>query len=138
MENPWTYDGKPVTDDVLAGFDAFVYMITNTVTGRRYIGKKITTRRVAKKPLKGKKRKRRSTVKSDWETYYGSSKALLADIELLGREAFRREILVLCRTRGESSYHEARLIMMNDALLSDDWYNESIMLRVHSSHLRKK
>lgn len=69
----WTYKNRPVTDDDAEGYEAFVYIITNNVTGRRYIGKKILLRKVTRKPLKGKTRKRHSKVKSDWETYFGST-----------------------------------------------------------------
>ena len=36
----------------------FIYEITNTINGKKYIGKKQMTRKIKRKPLKGKKRKR--------------------------------------------------------------------------------
>lgn len=116
-----------------------MYVITNKTTGRRYVGKKILQRRVTKKPLKGKTRKRRSIVASDWMTYWGSSNELLDDIRELGRDSFSREIVMLCSSRGESNYHEARIQFMEDVLLHpESWYNTAIMVRVHRSHLMKK
>ena len=36
----------------------FVYLITNTVDGKKYIGKKQIEKKTKRPPLKGKKRKR--------------------------------------------------------------------------------
>ena len=53
----------------------FVYMITNTVSGKRYIGKKLakfsrTSYRVVKLKNGNKKRKKiKSKVDSDWQLY---------------------------------------------------------------------
>lgn len=136
---PWTYKNHPVTDETVEGYEAFVYIITNLETGRRYIGKKTLFRRVTKKPLKGKTRKRHSKVKSDWENYRGSNKELLADIKTLGPEKFTREILMLCRTRGEANYWEASYQFGYHVLMDrDSWYNDWIMVKVHRSHVSTK
>lgn len=136
---PWTYNGEVVTDETLAGYLAFVYLITHVSTGKRYVGKKAITRRVTKRPLKGKTRKRHSTTKSDYETYWGSSDLLKADIERYGHQDFKREILVLCKTRAESSFHEARIQFAEEVLLKpDEWYNSVIHVRVHRNHVLKK
>ena len=80
----------------------FVYIITNTISGRKYIGKKLakfskTTYKVVKlKNGTKKKKKIRSKIDSDWREYYGSSPALTKDIETLGKEVFTREILYYC------------------------------------------
>ena len=135
----WIYQDRSITDDDLVGFAAFVYIITRISTGRRYVGKKSITRRITRKPLKGKTRKRHSTAKSDYETYWGSSDELKADIAEHGYEDFTREVVHLCRTRAESSYHEARIQMIEDVLLKpDEWYNSAIQVRVHRNHLIKK
>lgn len=135
----WTYKNRPVTDDDAEGYEAFVYIITNNVTGRRYIGKKILLRKVTRKPLKGKTRKRHSKVKSDWETYFGSNKQLLADVEELGTDSFHREIVRFCSGRGEANYHEARLQFYFGVLMDPEgWYNDWIMVKVHRKHVLKK
>ena len=61
----------------------FVYLITNTVSDMKYIGKKQIEKRTKRPPLKGKKRKRIIIGESDWKTYTGSSDRLNADIEEL-------------------------------------------------------
>ena len=83
----WTYKNKIVSElpDWCAGF---VYEITNTQNGKKYIGKKLARFRRSRKPLKGRINKRRYTVPSDWKDYWGSSNALLEDISKIGKENF--------------------------------------------------
>jgi hypothetical protein len=122
----------------------FVYLITNNITGRKYIGKKLakfkrTTYRVVKLKNGNKKRKKiRGTIDSDWQTYYGSSPELSKDIEQLGIENFSREILYYCKTKSECSYIEAREQFARRVLESDDYYNGHIQVRVHGSHIKDK
>ena len=77
----------------------FVYLITNNLTGRKYIGKKLakfskTSYRVVKLKNGNKKRKKiRSKIDSDWQTYFGSNDQLNKDIAELGSDNFTREIL---------------------------------------------
>ena len=122
----------------------FVYLITNNITGRKYIGKKLarfkrTTYRVVKLKNGNKKRKKiKGTIDSDWQTYYGSSPELSKDIEQLGIENFSREILYYCKTKSECSYIEAREQFSRRVLESDDYYNGHIQVRVHGSHIKGK
>ena len=81
----WTYEGKEI--DILPDeYEGFVYLITNTTTGQKYVGKKLAKFKTTKPPLKGKKNKRRGYKESDWRTYYGSSDRLNADVAALGEE----------------------------------------------------
>jgi len=121
----------------------FVYLITNLTNNKKYIGKKLakfsktTYKTVKLKNGTKKKKKIRSKIDSDWQTYYGSSPNLTADIELLGIENFKREILYYCSSKAECSYVEARLQFEHRVLESDDYYNNIIQIRVHGSHIRK-
>jgi len=122
----------------------FVYLITNTVTGRMYIGKKLakfakTTYKVVKlKNGTKKKKKIRSKIDSDWQDYYGSSDELGKDVVQLGQENFRREILFYCTSKAETSYIEAREQFTRRVLESDKYYNGQISVRVHGSHIKGK
>lgn len=122
----------------------FVYLITNTVSGRKYIGKKLakfakTTYKVVKLKNGNKKRKKiRSKIDSDWLTYYGSNDELNKDIQTLGPEKFTREILYYCKSKAECSYIEAREQFRHQVLESDNYYNGQISVRVHGSHIKGK
>lgn len=129
----WTYNKEPFTE-IPDGYEAFVYVITNTVTGRKYIGKKLFKfTRTSKK--KGKRVKKQ--IDSDWIDYFGSNKELLSHVDLFGKEKFQREILYLCKSKGEASYLEAKEQFNRDALISEEYYNEWIMVRVRKSHIKK-
>lgn len=122
----------------------FVYIIECTANGKRYIGKKLAkfsktkVRTVTLKNGSKKKKKIREKVDSDWRDYYGSSDALKSDIEQLGVEQFRREILHFCPSKAACSYLEAKCQFQYNVLESDDWYNNNIMIRVHGNHIRDK
>ena len=117
----------------------FVYLITNTESGKRYIGKKLakfakTKYRIVKLKNGTKKRKKiKEKIDSDWQTYYGSSNELTADIEALGKSCFKREILFYCYSKAECSYVEAREQFRHKVLESDEYYNGQIRVRVHQS-----
>ena len=130
----WTYNGKTVKElpEWVAGF---VYEITNTKNGRKYIGKKLAKFRRSRRPLKGRINKRRYTVESDWQDYFGSSNALLEDVEKHGKQNFKREILFYCKNRGECNYVEAREQFARKVLETDRYYNGHIRVRVHGKGL---
>ena len=122
----------------------FVYLITNNITGRKYIGKKLAKfRKTTYKTIKlkngtKKKKKIRSKIDSDWREYYGSSDLLLKDIQTLGVENFTREILYYCTSKAELSYLEAREQFDRKVLETDDYYNGIINLRVGGSKLLRE
>jgi hypothetical protein len=137
MENNWYYN-KKIVEELPEGSIGFVYLITNTTNDRKYIGKKLAQFKRTKPPLKGRKNKRRSTVESDWRTYYGSSDELNADVEQLGTENFKREILYYCYSKSELSYIEAREQFTYKVLESDEYYNGHIRVRVHGKGILNK
>ena len=133
----WTFEGKTI-DSIPDEYEGFVYLITNTTNNKKYIGKKLAKFKTSKPPLKGKKNKRRGHKESDWKEYWGSSDRLQADVEALGPENFTREILYMCRGRGEMSYLEAREQFDRRVLESDDYYNGIINVRVGGSDKLRK
>ena len=132
----WTYQGKPL-ETLPEECVGFVYLITNITTGRMYVGKKLARFKRSRPPLKGKKNKRRHTVESDWQDYYGSSDLLTEDVDKLGKEKFTRKILHLCKSKGECNYIEAKEQFARGVLESDDYYNGHIRVRVHGSIIKK-
>ena len=67
----WTYQGK-IVEQISEEYVGFVYLITNLTNDRKYIGKKLAQFKVTKKPLKGKKNKRRSTKESRTTFWWGT------------------------------------------------------------------
>ena len=130
MKTEWTLDGRQFTSDDIGDFYGFVYRITNLVNGHDYIGRKYfnTVRKL--KPLMGFKRKRKVTKETDWQEYWGSSKRLLEDIEKLGKENFKREIICLCETRGDTNYMEAKIQFDEEVLLNPENYNGIIAIKL--------
>ena len=139
----WTHQGHLVTE-IPEEYIGFVYLITNTISGKMYIGKKLskfakTTYKVIKLKNGTKKRKKiKGKVESDWQEYYGSNDTLKADVIKLGPKNFQREILYYCKTKAECSYIEAREQFSRRVLESDDYYNGQISVRVHGSHIKGK
>lgn len=139
----WLYQTQPV-ETLPEDCIGFVYLITNNLTGRKYIGKKLakfskTTYRVVKQKNGKKRRKKiRTKVDSDWREYYGSSPELTADIAKLGNQNFSREILYYCTSKAACSYIEAREQFSRRVLESTDYYNGHIQVRVHGSHILNK
>jgi hypothetical protein len=114
----WLYEKTPIEqlpDDCVG----FVYLITNTVTGRKYIGKKLA--KFSKTSYRGVKLKN------------GNKKR-----KKIGSDNFTREILFYCKSKAECSYIEAREQFNHRVLESDDYYNGQIVCRIHGSHIKNK
>jgi hypothetical protein len=138
----WFYQNTPIEilpEDCVG----FVYLITNNISNRKYIGKKLakfsktTYKTIKLKNGNKKKKKIRSKIDSDWQEYYGSSLELTEDIQKFGKENFTREILYFCKSKGECSYVEAREQFSRKVLESADYYNGHIQVRVHKSHIKE-
>ena len=130
----WVYDDKEF-NETPDEFQGFVYMITELDTGKKYIGKKFFWKPKILPITKSRKRRVRTRVESDWRTYYGSNKEVQTLVESKGKNNYKREILRLCKSKGECSYYEAKLQFQYDVLLSDEFYNEFIGCKIHSKHI---
>lgn len=128
----WIYNGELFTEEMIDKHVGFVYLITDQTNGMKYIGKKLFTK---SKITQKNKKKKRSRVSSDWETYTGSNELLNESVE--NGAQITKEILHLCRSRGWLTYLETKEILMRDALIAEDYYNMWFTARVHRRHLIK-
>lgn len=132
----WYYNGNEY-NETPEEYQGFVYLITELDTDKKYIGKKNFWRPKTLPKNSKRSRRVRTRVESDWRIYFGSSKEVQLLVEDKGEDNYKREILRLCRTKGEMSYYEAKLQFDHDVLLRDDYYNEFIGCKIHSRHLPK-
>ena len=135
----WYYNGEIFTSEMIGDHVGFIYIITDKETGLKYIGKKQLLSKRKLPPLKGKKRRRTKIVESDWEKYYSSSELIKELVEEHGGDRFHREIIRLCKTKGEMSYYEAKEQFDREVLFKpDEWMNGIIQCRIHRNHLLTK
>jgi len=132
----WLYQGKEFTSDQVHNYKGFVYVLTDNINNKKYIGQKRFWKKITRPPLKGKKRKRRSLVESDWQDYHGSNEKIKLLVEAEGLSRFSREILHLCNSTGEMNYLEAKEQFDRSVLLSEEYYNGIIQTRIHASHVK--
>ena len=116
-------------------YQGFVYQLTEINTNKKYIGKKNFWKPKVLPINKTRKRRVRTRVESNWKDYYGSSNEVCQLVEQYGKERFKREILKLCKTKGEMSYYEAKFQFDHNVLFRDDYYNNFIGCRIHAKHL---
>jgi hypothetical protein len=123
----WLLNEGVVIDENTFGF---IYLITNNLNGKKYIGKKQCTSRIKRKPLKGKKNSRIDYKESDWKTYTSSSNELNADIDKHGKDKFTFRILRTCDSKWSLAYFEIKEQLGEDVLLRNDYYNGICNVRI--------
>lgn len=134
----WTYKEKELLqlDDFPAEAVGFVYRVTNNTNKKFYIGKKIlknsltkklTNKEISEWSKPGRVPKKKKEIKeSNWKDYHGSSKTVIEDVKLLGRENFTREILKMCSTKKQMSYWETYYQFKFEVLHGENSYNDQI------------
>ena len=137
----WYYKGEAMTsvEDFPPSTFGFVYRVTHEPSGKIYIGKKVLqfTRKakLTKRDLalyegeKGRKPTfKKVTKESDWETYYGSHKEILALIKDGKQEDFKREILTCVTTKKLLTYEETKALFLYEVLINPDkYFNDNIL-----------
>ena len=81
----------------------FIYITTNLVNGKRYLGQR--------------------KYSNGWKSYLGSGVALKNAIKKYGKDNFKREIIIEAETAKELNQLEYELSIEYDVVNSDDWYN---------------
>ncbi len=133
----WLYEGKQFDPDYefLEDWVGFVYVITEKNTGMKYVGKKFFHKKKTLPITKTRKRRKHTRVESDWKDYFGSSVKVQELKEEYGADAFEREIIRLCKTKGDCAYYETKEQFDREVLIKDDYYNGIINCRINRSHL---
>lgn len=132
-DNKWIYNNIPI-EKVPDGAVGFVYLITNTISGKMYVGKKIF---FSSKTIQKNKKKKRIKVESDWKSYYGSNQTLKDLVSLHEKKFFTREILHICYSKSQCSYLEIKEQLSRDAILSPDYYNDWVSCKITRKHMQK-
>lgn len=137
--NQWYFQGQPFTEEVAEqkiaeGYIGFIYEITDNLTGKKYIGKKLITCKRRLPPLKGQKKKRIKHAQTDWQKYFGSSD-LVNSLVTERPNDFSREVLLLCKSKGELNYREAEMQFAREVLLKDEYMNNFIGVKIHGKHV---
>ena len=94
MESHWVIHKTEEPFVPNLGKFGFVYIITNTELDKAYVG--------CKQYFMGKKK-----TPSKWEQYTGSSKYLNEDIEKIGKEKFKFEVIAEYKNKRSLRYYEA-------------------------------
>ncbi len=128
----WLYNNSSI-EQIPENAYGYVYLITNLITNKKYIGKKLFWFKKTK-IVKGKRK--RLKVESDWKDYWSSSEEVKKDVQELGENNFKREILHICGNKGMCNYLEAREQMDRRVLESNDYYNGTIQCRIHKTHIK--
>lgn len=129
----WLHNGIEFTDEMIQDYLGFVYIITDTVTNRKYVGQKLFWSPKVRS-IKGKKKKLK--VISDYKEYYGSNAELQEDVKKNGAERYRREILYLCKSKGNMNYLELREQIDRRVMETDEYYNSYVGGRINKKHVK--
>lgn len=83
----------------------YIYIITNLINGKRYVGKNVFD------------------MHSRWKSYMGSGIFLKQAIKKYGKENFKKDIIHICYSQEELEQTEIDFISFFDADSSSDYYN---------------
>jgi hypothetical protein len=134
----WLYQNKEIKEltDMPENVFGFIYEVTHTPTGRKYIGRKqlisVTKKALGKKELAlltDKRASKKKVVKkeTDWKTYYGSHPEIKQLIKEKRQSEFTREILIFVPTKKQLTYYEDKFLYMKGVIEPDSTYfNDNI------------
>lgn len=129
-ENPWIFNGEPFLD--CGNYAGFVYELIDTMTGKRYIGKKFFW---SKRKVPGKRKK--CIKESDWRNYYSSNDEIKKLVKEYGGQRFKRKIISLHELERDVNYMEVKMQYLLGVLEKVDengeplYYNKNISGKHH-------
>jgi hypothetical protein len=151
----WSYQGRVITsiEDMPEGTYGFIYEVIYKPTDTRYIGKKVLyferNKRLGKKALEALKEERadkglrgrvplkqKVVTESDWMSYFGSQKEILA----LSKEDntgknWEKRILQFVSSKKLLTYYETKYLFKNGIL--EDKYSTHINDNILGKFFRK-
>ena len=125
----WLYEEKVINsiEDMPEGTFGFIYEVEHKKTGEKYIGKKVVYFNRTLPPLKGKKRKRKVTKESDWQTYCGSNPRIKELLKEGNQSEFIRIILKFVSSKKLLTYYENKYLFMKGVIEPESKYiNDNI------------
>ena len=81
----------------------FIYITTNLVNGKRYLGQR--------------------SFYNGWDNYLGSGLAFKNALDMYGKENFKRNVIHICYSEEELNEVEYELSVLFNVVESKDWYN---------------
>ena len=135
--NPWIYQRSVFDGSLIGDHYGLVYCITNTVTKKKYIGRKYFWQKRKPRNKGDSSVRRRVTSESNWRNYWGSCPELKEDIRRYGNGQFTRQILSLHSTLGKTNFEETRQLFVHNVLTesltdgSPAYYNSNILGRYY-------
>jgi hypothetical protein len=134
----WLYKNKEIKEltDMPEPTFGFIYEVTHTPTGRKYLGRKqlisVQKKTLGKKELalitdKRLSKKKTVTKESDWKTYYGSNPIIKQMIKEGKQDEFTREILMFVPSKKLLTYYEDKYLYINGVIETDsNYFNDNI------------
>lgn len=144
--NNWLYENKEINsiEDFPTDTFGYIYIVTHVPSGVSYLGKKslyhnvkrkLTKKELAEMPVTRGRKVLTEVVKkeSDWKTYFGSAKPILALIKDGKQEEFTRQILQLVPNKKLLTYYECKYMFTHGVLENPDkWFNDNILGKFYS------
>ena len=141
MSKVWLYEGKPYDPEFMeipSEYVGFVYRITDTETGEKYIGQKRFHRTKTLPITKTRKRRKKTLVESDWREYYSSSEVIKENVAAGLSDRYERQILRFGYSKGDLNFLEMLEQVENKVLLDPTYLNGIINARIHHKHISEK
>lgn len=107
----------------------FIYQITNLLDDRIYIGRKMLSSnrktKLTKKDkllVENKRKKFKRVIKeTDWRDYWSSCDELKRDVQSLGQDKFKREILCFCDSKMDMTFRELYFQVKFEVLFTNSY-----------------
>jgi len=123
----WIYQNNEIKEltDMPEHTFGFIYEVTHTPTGKKYLGRKqllsVTRKLLGKKELalitdKRSSKKKTITKETDWKAYYGSHPEIKQMVKEGKQLEFTREILIFVSTKKQLTYYEDKYLYMKGVI----------------------